>query len=193
MKMFSNFLIVLLIGLLLGGLSTQFSIRQSHGLGAINVGPWSAWPFVGGAEVDPYTSARATADGTLPLGAAEGLAFEANSDNGDNPLLRECTYKIAGNTPPSRFWTLAAYTPSGERIVVNDTETAATHSGRVLRFPDGSFLISASPQPKAGNWLRLDNTGPFKLILRLYDTPITSNSGVIDPIMPTITRESCPQ
>ncbi len=193
MKLLFNFLIVLLIGLVLGGLSTQFSIRQSHGLGAINVGPWSAWPFVGGAEVDPYTSARATADGTLPLGAAEGLAFEANTDNSGEPLLRECTYVVAGNTPPARIWTLAAYTPNGQMIMVDDTEFAATHSGKVLRFPDGSFAISASSQPNSGNWLRLHESGPFKLILRLYDTPITSNSGVIDPIMPTITRERCPQ
>lgn len=193
MKMLLNFFIVLMIGLALGGLATQISIRQSHGLGAINVGPWSAWPFVGGAEVDPYTSARATADGTLPLGAAEGLAFEANSDNNNELLRLECSYVIAGNTPPSRIWTLAAYTPEGDSIIVDDTEVAATHSGKVLRFPDGSFSISASPQPKSGNWLRLHETGPFKLVLRLYDTPITSNSGVIDPVMPTITREGCPE
>ena len=69
MRNLINFIIVLAIGLIIGGVSSQMLIRESHGIGAIQVGPWSAWPFVGGEEVDPYTVARATADGTIPLGA----------------------------------------------------------------------------------------------------------------------------
>lgn len=192
MRTLINLVVILLIGLTVGGLVTQFSIRQSHGIGAINVGPWSAWPFVGGAEIDPYTAARATADGTLPLGAAEGLAFEAAEDQSGAPLLRECSYVITGNTPPTRFWTLSAYTRQGEWIRGSSAKVSAIHSGKVTRFPDGSFTITLGNDPAAGNWVSMAGAGPFKLILRLYDTPITSNSGVIDPEMPKIERKGCP-
>ncbi|MDJ0613800.1 MAG: DUF1214 domain-containing protein [Rhizobiaceae bacterium] len=191
MRILVFFLSVMAIGLALGGVSAHLSIRQSHGLGAINVGPWSAWPFVGGAEVDPYTSARSTADGTLPLGAAEGLSFEATTDQNGDPLLQNCRYEIAGKTPITRVWTLAAYSDDGTAIEARTGAIAAFHSGNVVRFADSSFIIKIDDRPSSGNWMAIEGKDRFKLILRLYDTPITSNSGVIDPEMPKILPQGC--
>ena len=191
MRILVFFLSVIAIGLALGGVSAHLSIRQSHGLGAINVGPWSAWPFVGGAEVDPYTSARSAADGTLPLGAAEGLSFEATTDQQGNPLQRNCRYEISGKTPISRIWTVTAYSTDGKALVSQSGALTAFHSGNVVRYADSSFVIKLDDRPSSGNWLPLAGEGRFKLILRLYDTPITSNSGVIDPVMPRILPKGC--
>lgn len=191
MRTFINIGTVLLLGLLLGGLSASFALQRTHGIGAVNTGPWSAWPFVGGAEVDPYTSAKATADGTIPLGAAEGLAFEAINDQNGQTLKRQCNYEIAGTTSSSRLWTLSAYDTTGMLILKDNVRVSAIYSGDLVRFPDGSFRLVMSRSPTAGNWLPLSGTGRFKMILRLYDTPITSNSGVIDPEMPAVNLVDC--
>lgn len=191
MRLLIFILSVIVVGLTLGGVSAHLSIRQSHGIGAINVGPWSAWPFVGGAEVDPYTSARAAADGTLPLGAAEGLSFEAATDQSGDLLQRNCRYEVVGKTPITRVWTLTAYSIDGNVIVSKTGDTAAFHSGNIVRFADSSFIIKIDDRPSSGNWMPMDGEDRFKLILRLYDTPITSNSGVIDPVMPKVVPKGC--
>ena len=191
MKTLLNLFIVFAIGLVLGGASAYVSIRQAHGVGAINVGSWSAWPFVGGVEIDPYTSARGTANGTLPLGAAEGLAFEAALDSNNAPLERSCRYRLSGETPTARVWTLSAYDPAGRLASGNDTQVPALHSGNLIRFDDGSFKIEIGNIPVSGNWIPVSGAGNFRLILRLYDTPITSNSGLIAPEMPLIEKLEC--
>lgn len=193
MRMFVDFLFVVIIGLIIGGFSANYSIQRTHGFGAINIGQWSAWPFVGGSEIDPYTAAKAAADRTIPLGAAEGLAFEARTDNEENELLLECSYRIGGNTPPARMWTVAAYDLAGDIITSQNTRKAAIHSNRLVRFPDGSFVIEIGTSPRSGNWIASEGKGAFKLVLRLYDTPITSNAGLLDPKMPLIEKLGCGQ
>lgn len=191
MRSIINVAIVLLIGLALGGLSANFALQRTHGIGAVNTGPWSAWPFVGGAEVDPYTTAKATADGTIPLGAAEGLAFEAITDQSGKKLDRKCSYEVAGNTSSARLWTLSAYDNAGELIIRDSILVSAVFSRKLVRYPDSSFVVKISTSPKSSNWLPITGEGNFKLVLRLYDTPITSNSGVIDPQMPRIQLIGC--
>lgn len=191
MRIIINVVIVLFLGLLLGGLSAKFALERTHGIGAVNTGPWSAWPFVGGVQVDPYTSAKATSDGTIPLGAAEGLAFEAISDQDGVRLQKECSYEISGSTSSARLWTLAAYDQTGQLVVNEKVRRSAIYSGNIVRYPDASFAVKISNTPKSGNWLPMQGKGSFKLILKLYDTPITSNSGVIDPQMPRIKMIEC--
>lgn len=184
-------LVILLIGFSLGGLSAAYLTERTYGLGAINVGPWSAWPFVGGVEIDPYTTARVRSDGVIPLGAAEGLSFEALNDSSGKVLRQECRYVLSGDTSIARLWTLSAYDKSGKLTLVTDNKKSAIFSGSLLRFPDGSFTINLSHSPQSGNWLPLNDNGEFRLVMRLYDTPITSNSGLIIPTMPSIDLVEC--
>jgi len=191
MRLIINMMVVLVIGLTLGGLSASYLIQRAHGLGAINAGPWSAWPFVGGVEIDPYTAAQTTANGTIPLGAAEGLSFEAVSDSSGKDLQQNCNYTLSGNTSISRLWTLSAYDISGQLLFLENNIKSAIFSGDIIRYPDGSFNVQLSQTPRAGNWIPLLSDKKFKLVLRLYDTPITSNSGLIEPIMPEINLIGC--
>lgn len=191
MRSFVNIITVLVIGFALGGLSASFMIQRAYGVGAINIGPWSAWPFVGGAEVDPYTDARATSDGTIPLGAAEGLSFEATEDSNGSGLRQECRYILSGQTSTARLWTLSAYDTKGELVYDSGELKSAFFSGDVFRFPNGSFVINLSNVPQSGNWLPLGLSGNFRLVLRLYDTPVTSSAGLVEPIMPRIERRDC--
>jgi len=186
-----NLLIIFLIGLGIGSSTAWYSIQKSHGIGAINIGQWSAWPFVGGSAVDPYTGAKVVADGSLPLGAAEGLAFEAVKDEDDALLRLECTYRLEGVTPPAKLWTLVAYNTDGSPVTPSPGGTSAKYSGNLMRFPDASFVINIGKNPVSGNWISTNGKGNFKLVMRLYDTPVTSTSGLIDPVMPKILQIGC--
>lgn len=191
MRSIVTLLFIALAGVALGGATAWYSLQQSHGIGAINVGPWTAFPFAGADEIDPYTVARAVANGTVPLGATEGLAFETITDSTGDALQLQCDYRIEGVTPPSKLWTLVAYDRQGFHVRPAAGGSSAKYSGGIVRFPDGSFLISVSGRPKPGNWLALQGQGAFRLVLRLYDTPITSNSGLLAPSMPVITKGEC--
>ena len=184
--------IVLIGGLLIGGLSAQFAIERTYGIGAIKAGPWTAWPFVGGLEIDPYTSARNTIEGLVPLGAGEGLTFESANDSSGQRLLRECIYDLSGNTPAAQVWTLSAYTLDGRLIRNPESGPSAILSSNVVRNIDYSMNIRLGDFPSSGNWMRLSGKGEFKLVFRLYDTPTTSSAGLSDPSMPKINRVECP-
>ena len=86
MRLMVQILFVLAIGIGAGAATAWFSIQRSHGIGAINIGVWTAWPFAGGSQADPYTVARVISDSAVPLGAAEGLAFETVADEDGEPL-----------------------------------------------------------------------------------------------------------
>ncbi|MEM7068253.1 MAG: DUF1214 domain-containing protein [Pseudomonadota bacterium] len=191
MRLTTNLAIILIIGLVLGGLTARFALQRTFGIGAISAGVWSAWPFVGGSEVDPYTAARSTVDGVIPLGAAEGLAFETLVDEQGRALKRECDYILFGNTPAARFWTLTAYDLAGAVIMNKDGDPAALYSGNLVRTPSSDVSITISDAPSSGNWISLSGNGEFKFVLRLYDTPITSSAGLSDPEMPQLQLLEC--
>ena len=191
MRLAIHIAIVMLGGLLLGGLSAQFAIERTYGIGAIKAGTWRAWPFVGGLEVDPYTAARSTIEGLIPLGAGEGLTFEAADDSAGRRLQRQCRYDLVGNTPTAQVWTLAAYTLDGRLIRNENGKASAVLSSTVVRNPDFTLRIRLGDIPSSGNWMRLAGNGEFKLVLRLYDTPTTSSAGLSAPAMPRIERLEC--
>ncbi|MCF6320987.1 MAG: DUF1214 domain-containing protein [Rhizobiaceae bacterium] len=196
MRTILQILIVLTIGFLLGGGSAWYSIQRSHGIGAINIGSWTAWPFTGGNEADPYTLARVISDSTVPLGAAEGLAFEATEDMNGERLNLECNYVLEGRTPKAKLWTLTPYRQDGAALKTGKSKIEVpqyTNSKRLLRYADGTFSIALGPQAAPGNWLATEGKGLFRLVLRLYDTPITASAGLISPQMPLIKKVSCQQ
>ena len=196
MRVILQIMLVIVIGFALGATSAWYSIQRSHGIGAINIGQWTAWPFSGGTEADPYTLARVISDSTVPLGAAEGLAFEASKDTEGQPLNLECNYLLEGNTAKAKLWTLTPYRLDGKPIKPADSTNLIpphTNSTRLLRFSDGTFQINLGYLPAPGNWLATQGSGRFRLVLRLYDTPITSSAGLVDPVMPKIINTGCRQ
>lgn len=174
----------------LGG--TWLAVDAGAGFGAVRVGPWTAYPRNGSVDADPYSRAVVARSGVMPLGLGEGLTFTARRDSAGQPLIGTCAYQVAGFVPPTRYWTIAAETPSGA-LIANPAGRHGFTSGEIVRGPDGSFAISVAPTARAGNWLPVPARERFDLVLRLYDTPISGTSTVIDTArMPTITRLGCP-
>ena len=192
MRAFTELFAILFIGLFLGGALAWMSIQKNHGFGTLTIGQWTAWPLAGSVNADPYSRAKVAADGDVPLGAAEGLAFHALTDRRGNTLRRNCEYRLSGLTPPARLWTLSAYDLNDSVLIKSDGRASNLVSRQLLRESDGRFEIIAGPVLAAKNWLHVDGDGPFKLILRLYDSPITAAGQVTDANMPSVTLVSCP-
>lgn len=195
MRLVITILAIALCGTALGGLSAIYTISRVSGTGAIEAGPWTAVPFADTTEIDPYTIAKSVIDGSVPLGATEGLSFTATADSDGRELDLACEYAIEGATPPARLWTLVSYQISGEQagepVTAAKGGTSALYSGELLRFPDGTFRVDLAGRPKPGNWLAVTGKGPFRLTLRLYDTPVTGSSGINALLMPAIRRGEC--
>ena len=191
MRAFSEIFAVLFIGLSVGGGLAWLSIQNNHGFGTLNIGQWTAWPLAGSVNADPYSKAKVAAAGDVPLGAAEGLAFHARTDRRGNPLQRNCEYSLTGITPPARLWTLSAHDLQNRVLFKADGRPAQLLSRHLLREPDGRFEITAGPDLAAKNWLEVEGSGPFKLILRLYDSPITTTGLTVDAEMPLVTMTRC--
>ncbi len=191
MRYLTNFLIVVILGLAIGGYSAWWAVETENGFGSIKIGQWTSWPLAGSVDADPYTRARVARDGSVPLGAGEGLSFILSSDQFGKPLDRKCQYILSGNTPPARLWTLSVQ-DENSRTVPSVSGTANTaFSQSLLRRQDGSFSIIIGKHPAPGNWLAISGEGPMRLVLRLYDTPITGSSGLVEPIMPNISNGDC--
>ena len=97
----------------------------------------------------------------MPLGAGEGIAFSAEADHDGEPLVGTCSYRLVGQTPPARLWTLTAYDGEG-RLMVNPARRQGFHSREIVRKADGSFEIIASTEVAAGNWLPLGTDRPLQ-------------------------------
>jgi len=181
-------LLTLIVAIGGGAASVQYALDRFEGFGALEVGQWSAYPEAGTPDSDPYAKARGARNGTLALGAAEGLIFHAGRDAQGRELDRNCTYRITGATPPARFWTLYAADRSLRPLPGQPGMLSALHSREILRGENGSFSITVSPKAQPGNWLPVEGSGPFVLVMTFYDTPVASSSGLSDLVMPKAMR-----
>lgn len=188
----SQIFCVLAVALTGGAASVWYMLQAQHGVGAMTVGPWTAYPEIGTPDADPYSKARIARDGVLTLGRAEGLVFVAEKDSGENALRRDCNYLIEGSAPRARFWTLFA---ADQRLAALEfagkAAIPAIQSRGILRRPDNSFVVAFGPRPAPGNWVGISGAGPMRLVLTLYDTPIEGDSGLVDLVFPQILRTSC--
>jgi hypothetical protein len=191
MRFLIDLAVAIVIAVAVGVSSAWFAVERGRLFGAISAGGWTAWPQEGSVDADPYSLAMLARSGEVPLGAGEGLSFTADRDSAGAPLSGHCTYSVAGQTPPARLWTLTAYDSLG-RLMVNVARRPGFHSREIVREADGNFAITAAPSASAGNWLPIAPVDRFALVLRLYDTPLTTGSQIADLVMPTIRLVDCP-
>jgi hypothetical protein len=189
-RLIFDIVLALAIALVIGVSTAWYAVQHGYIFGAVEVGPWTAWPTAGTVDADPYSLATLARTGEVPLGTGEGIAFAADKDSSGEPLTGSCVYALDGQTPAARLWTLTAYDEDG-RLMVNPARRSGFHSREVLRKPDGSFLITVSPDVAPGNWLPVGHVQHFRLVLRLYDTPLTTGSRIADLVMPAINRRAC--
>jgi hypothetical protein len=188
---FLKCLVVVIAGTLLGLVGTYYVLVRGVSFDEVKAGPWTRWPKNGSMEIDPYARARLARSGQLPLGAAEGLSFFAWKDSDGNTLRARCDYTVSSPVPPSRYWTLSLYSPSGA-LIDNPAKRFDFTSAEILRAADGTFRIAISRHARPGNWLPVGNTSRFSLVLRLYDTLFDFGMAKVEAkALPKIVRGHC--
>lgn len=186
------FHLLLMIAVALGvgfGLS-YYALTDGRFFGAVQIGPWSAWPDVGSPAPNPYTRAHLTREGTLQLGRSEGLQFIASTDSDGAPLDLACTYRLTGHVPVSAFWTLVAVDPQWVNLAAPGTDPAL-RSSEVVRTTEGALFIHIGTALAPRTWLELAGSGPFSLVLTLYDTTALSGFSSTSMTLPALIREGC--
>ena len=174
----------------LGLWSAWLAVRSPAPVDTISLGAWQAWPNAGTPDADPYSRARLARTGEIPLGSGEGLALLALTDDAGDALTASCDYKIAGQTPSARLWTVSLENRDGNVVEERDG-VAALGSDTLLRQSDGSFEIALSERPQSGNWLSTQDAGHFRVVIRLYDTTARTGTELTTLVMPRITRDRC--
>ena len=184
-------LTALLLASVVGVGATWMTTTRGTEIGALTIGPWTARPRTGTADVDPYSRATIVRNGELPIGTGDGIAFMANADDKKKPLDGRCDVVVSGVTPPARFWTLALYDSKG-RLVANSLQRYGFTSEEIVRGADGGFEIRIASRSRSGNWLPTGGIERYALMLRLYDTPVgVATRTQRDAPMPTITTVGC--
>ena len=178
------------LALVLGLWSAYVTVRSPAPIDTIEFGIWQAWPNAGTADADPYSRARVARTGEIPLGSGEGLMLLAQTDDSGDPLVSTCDYRVSGQTPPARLWTLTLEDLDG-RIVPEQDGVAALGSDVLLRRPDGSFDIGLSARPQPGNWISTEAATSFRVVVRLYDTTARTGAVLTTLSMPRIARTGC--
>lgn len=183
--------LMLSIAILGGAGGVWLALDANFEFDTVTIGNWTAFPERGTLAADPYSKAHFSREADLALGRAEGLVFVTRRDSSGNPLRLECTYRLEGVLPPARFWTLHARDLNRRPIMVEGARAPALHSQALLRQPDNSTVTTVSRHPAPGNWLAVDGSGPYLLILTLYDTSMTSSARIGEVQLPRVLRESC--
>jgi len=183
-------LVAVSIALVGGAGSVWLALDSDFEFDSAVVGNWIAFPVRGTPAADPYSKARFSREADLALGRAEGIAFIARRDSTGEPLLIECTYRLEGELPPARFWTLRAEGSAGD-LVFAEGRAPALHSDALLRQSNNQAVATVSRHPAPGNWLAIEGTGPFTLILTLYDTAMASSARIVEVQLPPLLKEAC--
>jgi hypothetical protein len=165
-------------------------VRSPAPIDVIALGTWQAWPNAGTENVDPYSRARLARTGEIPLGSGEGLMLLAETDDSGAALTSSCDYRIVGQTPPARLWTIALEHSDG-RIAPGGDGVIALGSDLLLREADGSVDVALSSSPKTGNWISSAGTDDFRVVVRLYDTTARTGTALTTLSMPRILRDGC--
>ncbi|MEZ2405194.1 DUF1214 domain-containing protein [Bosea sp. RCC_152_1] len=182
---------ILGLGAGLGLVSAHWAVAGRPVVGKVEVGSWMAWPGSGSRDVDPYMRAYLARGVHLPIGAGEGLELIAERSDDGAPLEGRCRYRISGTIPTSRGWTLGVTDGAGRPFHLPLGRVSFTDS-EIVRGEDGGLSITAAAAAQAGNWLPLPAGGRFQLRLRLYDTPVSSQTGETRAAnLPRITRIDC--
>jgi hypothetical protein len=185
--------IIIIVGLIGSGLSVASMLKNSTSPYGLEINQWRADPKSGGLEANPYQRDLTAISGSLPLNANEAVTFHRATDDTGERLNFRCTYKISDEISNTRFWTLNLVDNQGRVIKPSEGYNIALYSQHLIFDTKGKFLLTLSPQPHSGNWLPIKGEGQFRLTLRMYDTPIVSNSEIFETNLPNIARIHCPE
>lgn len=161
---------------------------------SVHNGPWRSSATTGSASANPWERAAVAVAGLYALRREEAIYFTAFTDSAGEALRGECRYRLAGPTPPARWWSLTAY--GADHYLIPNAANRYAVNGRTLPSAavDRIELALSSPEPAADlpAWLPIPQQGAFSLTLRLYNPPPELAGQLATIALPEIRREACP-
>ena len=174
-------------------LSSCYSADTGTALTTETIGSWVTWPAAGQPDQDPYTRVHFSRLGALPMNSESGQQFTARTDSEGSRLHSSCDYIIEGHGLSTHWWSLTAFTESGQ-LIANPAERYAFTSDTVAYKTDGAFEISLARDAHPGNWLPTGGAGRLVISFQLIDLGIralTREDGALDKALPIIKRSAC--
>ena len=101
--------VMLMAGVALGLGATWVTAIRGTFSGAVSNGPWTTSLYTGSSEGGPYLRARVAVHGLLALSREETVYYTALRDSDGAMLNGNCTYRLEGRDPPTRWWSITAY------------------------------------------------------------------------------------
>jgi hypothetical protein len=189
MQRILSLFVVLFGGAAIGLYSAKLALDRNLSGDVVRAGPWEIRVSESSGSADPYARAERARSGAIPLASGEGFTLAARVDSDGRPLNGSCVYKVAGETPTARFWSLTLLDEQG-RVVPNEARRQSFTSAELTRDEKGRYAISVASAARPGDWLPAP-AGGFALLLRLYDTPVGGGASVTREQVPSIARQAC--
>ncbi len=178
------------MGLGSGVVSGQYAIRQWVATPIVSIGPWQSFKEIDINEVNPYALAHTANHGNLKLANFEVLYFIARKDDKNRALSGNCEYRVKGNAPDARWWSLTVYDQRGI-LIDNPADRYSFNNTNLWRKKETEYNIAIAPNARAGNWLPVRANEPFMIMLRLYSPAISSIRDANEISFPEIERLGC--
>ncbi|HEY1708054.1 MAG TPA: DUF1214 domain-containing protein [Rhizomicrobium sp.] len=182
-------LAVLVVGTVLGLAATWFTVIRGAMAGGVKDGPWRTSLEAGSNEGNMYLRAAVAVHGFLALNRHETMYYTANTDSEGVRLDSRCTYRVKGNDPKTRWWSITAY-GIDDYLIPNAQHRYSVSKNSVARDPDGSFSVMLSRNDGGENWIPLVR-GLFSISLRLYNPDPGVAADPAHVVLPIIEREVC--
>lgn len=162
------------------GAGSVWYVLQRQDFDVLSVGPWTARADAGLIRSDPYSRARVAMGEMLALSRSEGIAFIAVRDSSGRPLRGVCRYRIAGELPAAKAWTLHA-----------EPRKAGLNSFSAIFNPRGGIEIVTGRRPEPGNWLPTGTEENPVFTFTLYGADLPADLGTEESLLPSIELVAC--
>lgn len=179
-----------LLALALGLGSAGYAGYRAFTDASIANGPWRVLLSAGNQDAGIYERTAVALGGLFALSRTETLYYSAMTDQSGLRLSEKCDYRIVGDEPDTRWWSLTAYAADNYLIRNGDGHHALAQT-TVERDADGGFVIHVSPERADTNWISNKDGGAFILMLRLYNPGKSVYDAPATAALPRIERGAC--
>jgi hypothetical protein len=181
---------ITLAAALVGALTARPLLRYLIDHRALHNGPWRTSASTGSANANPWERAAVALAGLYALTSQEAVYYTTFTDSEGRALRGSCEYRVLGQVPPARWWSLTVY-GADHYLVPNAAGLYARHAGNLPLRPEGGLDIALSSQQESPGYLPIPQNDQFSLTLRLYNPAASVLEQLSAVALPAIHRERC--
>jgi hypothetical protein len=152
----------------------------------VQAGAWRTNTLAGSPDADMYTRASIAVNALLALGRDETMYFIATHDDAGRPLRSQCSYRVAGEPPRARWWSVTLY--ADDMFLFDAPNRHYSLNGSTAKLDaQGHFAFSTGHQEQPGTfWLPTPGNRGMVMTLRLYNPEPSLQAAPASLVPPTI-------